>query len=175
MSAFSLLYIDDQEMWSQERCQPWHRDAVTWAQVKLVMLQFLEAVQLECPPTDPLALRARSSSSYFQTCRAPVLAIDPPPHAPALPFKMALVGPSIVWYYIEHRHCSNLELPNFHQVGHLPLSHPKDGGQLYLANMGIPKNVYKEVILRTHFPRINSAQHYFRLVSSLPLPLAPSL
>ena len=97
--AFSHLYIDDQEMWSQERCQPWHRDAVTWAQVKLVMLQFLEAVQLECPPTDPLALRARSSSSYFQTCRAPVLAIDPPPHAPALPFKMALVGPSIVWYY----------------------------------------------------------------------------
>ena len=32
-------------------------------------------------------------------------------------------------------------------MGHLPLSHPKDGGQLYLANMGIPKNVYKEVIL----------------------------
>ena len=72
-------------------------------------------------------------------------------------------------------YCSILELPNFYQVGHLPLSHPKDGGQLYLANMGIPKNVYKEVILRTHFPRINSAQHYFRLVSSLPLPLAPSL
>ena len=24
-----------QEMWSQERCQPWHRDAVTWAQVTL--------------------------------------------------------------------------------------------------------------------------------------------
>ena len=38
---------------------------------------------------------------------------------------------------------------NSHQVGHLPLSHPKDGGQLYLANMGIPKNVYKEVIFRT--------------------------
>ena len=32
-SAFSHLDIDDQEMWSQERCQPWHRDAVTWAQV----------------------------------------------------------------------------------------------------------------------------------------------
>jgi len=85
--------MEDQEMWSQERCQPWHRDAVTWA----------------------------------QTCRAPVLAIDPPPHAPALPFKMALVG-------------------------HLPLSHPKDGGQLYLANMGIPKNVYKEVGIKFASP-----------------------
>ena len=30
-------------------------------------------------------------------------------------------------------------------VGSLPLSHPKEGGQLYLANIGIPKNVYKEV------------------------------
>lgn len=78
--------MEDQEMWSQERCQPWHRGAVSWAEGR----------------------------------RAPVLAIDPPPHAPALPVKMALMGS-------------------------LPLSHPKEAGQLYLANMGIPKNVYKEV------------------------------
>ena len=28
-----LSFTPFQEMWSQERCQPWHRDAVTWAQV----------------------------------------------------------------------------------------------------------------------------------------------
>ena len=85
--------MEDQEMWSQERCQPWHRAAVCWAETK----------------------------------RAPVLAIDPPPHTPALTVKMALVG-------------------------NLPLSHPKEGGQLYLANLGIPKNVYKEVGIKFASP-----------------------
>lgn len=78
--------MEDQEMWQQERCQPWHRAAVAWAEAR----------------------------------RAPVLAIDPPPHPPALPARMAVVGG-------------------------LPLSHGKGAGQLYLANIGIPKNVYKEV------------------------------
>ena len=50
--------MEDQEMWSQERCQPWHRSATAWA----------------------------------EACRAPVLAIDPPPHAPAFEVKMTLVG-----------------------------------------------------------------------------------
>ena len=36
-----------------------------------------------------------------QTCRAPVLAIDPPPHAPALPFKMALVCKACVYLLVE--------------------------------------------------------------------------
>jgi len=78
--------MEDQEMWSQERCQPWHRAATSWA----------------------------------ESNRAPVLAIDPPPHPPAFPVKMTLVGG-------------------------LPLAHPPEAGQLYLANLGIPKNVYKEV------------------------------
>ena len=74
-------------------------------------------------------------------------------------------------------HLVMLYVLNFHQVGHLPLSHPKDGGQLYLANMGIPKNVYKEVIFWTLriCLRIYSLKNYVRSVSSLPLPLAPSL
>ena len=25
--------LEDQEIWSQERCQPWHRAAIQWAQV----------------------------------------------------------------------------------------------------------------------------------------------
>ena len=53
------------------------------------------------------------------------------------------------WPWLVNGHLVMLYVPNSHQVGHLPLSHPKDGGQLYLANMGIPKNVYKEVIFWT--------------------------
>jgi len=85
--------MEDQEMWSQERCQPWHRSATAWA----------------------------------EACRAPVLAIDPPPHPPALEVKMTLVG-------------------------HLPLHHPPEAGKLYLANMGIPKNIYKEVGIKFSSP-----------------------
>ena len=29
-------------------------------------------------------------------------------------------------------------------VGLLPLAHPSQAGQLYLANLGIPKNLFKE-------------------------------
>jgi len=85
--------MEDQEMWSQERCQPWHRSATAWA----------------------------------EACRAPVLAIDPPPHPPALEVKMTLVGG-------------------------LPLHHPQEAGKLYLANLGIPKNIYKEVGIKFSSP-----------------------
>jgi len=85
--------MEDQEMWSQERCQPWHRSATAWA----------------------------------ESCRAPVLSIDPPPHAPALEVKMTLVGG-------------------------LPLNHPPEAGKLYLANLGIPKNVYKEAGIKFSSP-----------------------
>ena len=30
-----VVALEDQEMWSQERCQPWHRAATKWAQVSL--------------------------------------------------------------------------------------------------------------------------------------------
>ena len=81
------------------------------------------------------------------------------------------------WPWLVNGHLVMLNVLNSHQVGHLPLSHPKDGGQLYLANMGIPKNVYKEVIFWTLriCLRIYSLKNYVRSVSSLPLPLAPSL
>jgi len=85
--------MEDQEMWSQERCQPWHRNATAWA----------------------------------ESCKAPVLAIDPPPHPPALEVKMTLVGG-------------------------LPLRHPQEAGKLYLANLGIPKNIYKEVGIKFSSP-----------------------
>lgn len=85
--------MEDQEMWSQERCQPWHRAATSWA----------------------------------ESSRAPVLAIDPPPHPPTIPVKMTLVGG-------------------------LPLAHPPEAGKLYLANLGIPKNVYKEVGIKFSSP-----------------------
>ena len=85
--------MEDQEMWSQERCQPWHRSATAWA----------------------------------EACRAPVLAIDPPPHAPAFEVKMTLVGG-------------------------LPLQHPPEAGKMYLANLGIPKNIYKEVGIKFSSP-----------------------
>ena len=57
-SAVDLIVtaLEDQEMWSQERCQPWHRSVSSWA----------------------------------GTSRAPVLALDPPPHPPALDIKMTL-------------------------------------------------------------------------------------
>ena len=85
--------MEDQEMWSQERCQPWHRSATAWA----------------------------------EACKAPVLAIDPPPHPPAVEVKMTLVGG-------------------------LPLNHPPEAGKLYLANLGIPKNIYKEVGIKFSSP-----------------------
>merc|ERR1719147_596014 len=85
--------MEDQEMWSQERCQPWHRNATSWA----------------------------------ESCRAPVLAIDPPPHPPALEVKMTLIGG-------------------------LPLHHPPEAGKLYLANLGIPKNIFKEVGIKFSSP-----------------------
>ena len=31
-----VVALEDQEMWSQERCQPWHRAATKWAQVSTV-------------------------------------------------------------------------------------------------------------------------------------------
>ena len=46
-----ITALEDQEMWSQDRCQPWHRAAVAWA----------------------------------AACKAPVLAVDPPPFEPPLP------------------------------------------------------------------------------------------
>jgi len=81
-----VVALEDQEMWSQERCQPWHRAATKWA----------------------------------QGSRAPVLAVDPPPQPPSLDIKMTLT-----WG--------------------LPLSHSPQSGKLYLANLGLPRNVYKEV------------------------------
>ena len=56
---------------------------------------FKEAVQLQLPTGQDLYSRGFLPLDFnlLQTCRAPVLAIDPPPHAPALPFKMALVSP----------------------------------------------------------------------------------
>jgi len=78
--------LEDDEIWSQQRIQPWHRAAVAWA----------------------------------EGLKAPILAIDPPPELPALPTRMTLVGV-------------------------LPLAHPTQCGKLYLANLGIPKNLFKEV------------------------------
>jgi len=85
--------LEDQEMWSQERCQPWHRAATAWA----------------------------------QGCRAPVLAVDPPPQPPSLDIKM-----SLTWG--------------------LPLSHSPQAGKLYLVNLGIPRNIYKEVGIKFSSP-----------------------
>jgi len=85
--------LEDQEMWSQERCQPWHRAATAWA----------------------------------QESRAPVLAVDPPPITPTLDIKM-----SLTWG--------------------LPLSHSPQSGKLYLVNLGIPKNIYKEVGIKFSSP-----------------------
>lgn len=88
-----IAALEDQEMWQQERQQPWHRAA----------------------------------SSWIEACPAPVLAIDPPPHPPAFPVKMTLVSG-------------------------LPLPHPPEAGKLYLANLGIPKNIYKEVGIKFNPP-----------------------
>ena len=56
-----------------------------------------------------------------------VYTIDPPPHAPAFEVKMTLVGG-------------------------LPLHHPPEAGKMYLANLGIPKNIYKEVGIKFSSP-----------------------
>jgi len=86
--------LEDHEMFSQERCQPWHRAAIQWAE------------GLVCP----------------------VLALDPPACPPPLPTKMTLVP------------------------GGLPLAHHTTGGKLYMANMGIPRQVYKEVGIEYRSP-----------------------
>ena len=57
-------------------------------------------------------------SGCVQGSRAPVLAVDPPPQPPSLDIKMTLT-----WG--------------------LPLSHSPQSGKLYLANLGLPRNVYK--------------------------------
>merc|ERR1719342_1255975 len=88
-----VMAMEDLEMWSQERCQPWHRAAISWAEGN----------------------------------RAPVLAIDPPPHPPPLDIKM-----SLTWA--------------------LPLSYSPQSGKLYLVNLGIPKNIYKEVGIKFSSP-----------------------
>jgi len=88
-----IAALEDQEMWQQERQQPWHRAA----------------------------------SSWISGCPAPVLALDPPPYAPTFPVKMTLVSG-------------------------LPLPHPPEAGKLYLANLGIPKNIYKEVGIKFNSP-----------------------
>lgn len=88
-----VMAMEDLEMWSQERCQPWHRAAISWA----------------------------------ESNRAPVLAIDPPPHPPPLDIKM-----SLAWG--------------------LPLSYSPQSGKLYLVNLGIPKNIYKEVGIKFSSP-----------------------
>jgi enhancer of mRNA-decapping protein 3 len=85
--------LEDEEMWSQQRIQPWHRAAVAWA----------------------------------EGLKAPVLAIDPPPELPALNTRMTLVSL-------------------------LPLAHPAQCGNLYLANLGVPCNVFKEVGIKFASP-----------------------
>lgn len=85
--------LEDQEIWSQERCQPWHRAAIQWA----------------------------------QGCRAPVLAVDPPPQPPNLEVKMTLT-----WG--------------------LPLSHSAQAGKLYLVNLGVPRNIYKDANIKWSSP-----------------------
>lgn len=88
-----LTALEDQEMWSQDRCQPWHRSAVAWAAAS----------------------------------RAPVLAIEPPPYEPPLPTRMTLMSV-------------------------LPLAQPPQAGKLYLANLGIPNNIYKEAGIKYASP-----------------------
>ena len=63
----------------------------------------------------------------YQESRAPVLAVDPPPITPTLDIKM-----SLTWG--------------------LPLSHSPQSGKLYLVNLGIPKNIYKEVGIKFSSP-----------------------
>lgn len=65
-------------------------------------------------PQGSIDLIVRAAVAWAEARRTPVLSIDPPP---ALPARMAMVGG-------------------------LPLSHDKEAGQLYLANIGIPKNVF---------------------------------
>lgn len=88
-----ITALEDQEMWSQDRCQPWHRSAMAWATAS----------------------------------KAPVLAIDPPPHDPPLTTRMTVVSV-------------------------LPLAHPPQAGKLYLANLGIPANIYKEAGIKFASP-----------------------
>ena len=37
-------------------------------------------------------------------------------------------------------------------VGGLPLAHQPEAGKLYLANLGIPRNIYKEVGIKFSSP-----------------------
>lgn len=90
-----VVALEDQEMWHQERQQPWHRAATDW-------------VKASCP-------------------RAPVLVLDPPPQPPPFPVKMTLLSG-------------------------LPLLHPLEAGKLYLANLGIPRNIYKEAGIKYASP-----------------------
>jgi len=85
--------LEDEEMCIQQRIQPWHRGAVSWA----------------------------------QNLKAPVLAIEPPPEIPVLNPRMSVVGL-------------------------LPLAQPAQCGQLFLANLGVPKNLYKEVGIKYSSP-----------------------
>jgi len=69
----------------------------------------------------------RAVTAWAQGCRAPVLAVDPPPQPPSLDIKMTLT-----WG--------------------LPLSHSPQAGKLYLANTGIPRNIYKEIGIKYSSP-----------------------
>jgi len=62
----------------------------------------------------------RAAVAWAEGLKAPILSIDPPPEAPVLTTRMTLV------------------------TG-LPLAHPTECGIIYLANLGIPRNLFKEV------------------------------
>jgi hypothetical protein len=43
-----LTALEDEEMWSQDRCQPWHRAAVAWAAACTAPV-----LAIEPPPVEP--------------------------------------------------------------------------------------------------------------------------
>jgi len=69
----------------------------------------------------------RAAVAWASGLKAPVLALDPPPEIPVLVPRMSLVGL-------------------------LPLAHPAKCGQLYLANLAVPKNLFKEVGIKYSSP-----------------------
>lgn len=69
----------------------------------------------------------RGAVAWAQNLKAPVLAIDPPPEIPVL-------------------------VPRRSLVGLLPLAQPAQCGQLFLANLGVPKNLFKELGIKYTSP-----------------------
>ena len=173
-----------QEMWSQERCQPWHRDAVTWAQVTLngTVLKWQEERKITSANVEDWSFEHHHLADVPRACFGhwPTTSCSCSAFQDGLGLLAHFTRDFLRWpaeidstFFTTHWDVTEVQWFAL-QVGYLPLSHPKEGGQLYLVNMGIPKNVYKEVnsfYWNSYWFHV----HDFRLASSLPLPSAPSL